>query len=506
MPAPNIVSFLDPSLATDQADLDRRMQLAQMLQQQALQPPEAQQGMKVQPKVSPFQAIAKVLQGYMAGKMNEDNAKARGDLSAKSMQALAMALGGAPQGSTNPYQSSGMGNMGGAEDQQPTSQPAPQQAPQPASPFNMQNAIKIGAMNQLSPELAAVMAKELGTPDAIKQMDLTGQNRMDMGRLGRAAEVKKGILELQPGTTALNLDTGAERFQPKVGEGVNLQGGQASPVPGYAPANAAIAGAQAQATEAAKMIDVPIGNGKTVKMTQGQYLQLKEGGQPSPQVADIAAAGIPMQATGNPGQVANLSQVGNNATIGVSGDPSEQAGRSELAKTMAADVIGNLKDSYAKANGAVEMKPAVDALKTAIDSGKLITGPLSGTRLTVAQIGNALGYKGGDESLAQTQQAVKSMASFALGARSLLKGSGAISDFEQRTLSKASSGDLSFTVPELKALVGVTERARTANLANHSNLMDRLPDDPAINQYKKMYQVNNPSSVMKFDAQGNLLK
>jgi hypothetical protein len=69
----------------DYRSIARREQLAQILQQQALQPIEAGSYQGIQAPISPLVGIAKVLQGYLAGKQSDEADQARQDLMFKAM-------------------------------------------------------------------------------------------------------------------------------------------------------------------------------------------------------------------------------------------------------------------------------------------------------------------------------------------------------------------------------------------------------------------------------------
>ena len=137
----------------------------------------------------------------------------------------------------------------------------------------------------VNPELAQAMMKNASElTNEQRNMAALGQDPRLMGALGIAESKKRAMLELQPGTTTRDMLTGQERFQPKVGEGIALNNGSASAIPGYAGANASIAGEAARATEAAKAgydlgtVNLPTG---PVMMTRAQQVNLAQG-QPQP--------------------------------------------------------------------------------------------------------------------------------------------------------------------------------------------------------------------------------
>lgn len=91
-----LTSLYDPSIATDQAALDRQMALAQALRQQSLTPVETS-GRQVGGmgyKVSPLEGIAKLLQGWAATKTDTSNDQSRLSLAQKQAAALRPMLDG----------------------------------------------------------------------------------------------------------------------------------------------------------------------------------------------------------------------------------------------------------------------------------------------------------------------------------------------------------------------------------------------------------------------------
>ena len=87
----------------DYRSIARREQLAQILQQQALQPIEAGSYQGIQAPISPLSGIAKVLQGYFAGRQSDDADQARQDLALKAQNA-GLALSNLPPIEAKPKQ------------------------------------------------------------------------------------------------------------------------------------------------------------------------------------------------------------------------------------------------------------------------------------------------------------------------------------------------------------------------------------------------------------------
>jgi hypothetical protein len=98
----------------------------------------------------------------------------------------------------------------------------------------------------------------------------------------------------------------------------------------------------------------------------------------------------------------------------------------------------------------------IDRYSALVD--KAIVGPGANARLKAEQIGNWLGFTGG-ESAANTRELIQGMSELTLQSRQMLAGQGAITEGEQALLAKARSGDISMTGAELKKLFSVFKRA-----------------------------------------------
>lgn len=85
-----LTSLYDPSIAVDQAALDRQMLLAQELRKQAMTPIDTagRQVGGMAYRISPMEGLAKLLQGYSASKTDEANDKSRLVLAQKQAAAL----------------------------------------------------------------------------------------------------------------------------------------------------------------------------------------------------------------------------------------------------------------------------------------------------------------------------------------------------------------------------------------------------------------------------------
>jgi hypothetical protein len=139
-----------------------------------------------------------------------------------------------------------------------------------------------------------------------------------------------------------------------------------------------------------------------------------------------------------------------------------------LEKTASGELAKLIPDLYEQANSAVTQLKDIPRYRQALD--KAITGPFADQRLTVARIGNALGFTG-EKSINATQELIQGNAEMALRSRSMLAGQGQITEGEQKLLLKARSGDINFTKGELNTLFGVFERASKAQYTKSTNLL-----------------------------------
>lgn len=113
---------------------------------------------------------------------------------------------------------------------------------------------------------------------------------------------------------------------------------------------------------------------------------------------------------------------------------------------------------------------ASDRVIKAMDSGKVITGPLANARVSGLQIGQMLGVGGKDsaEVLANTRQAIRGLSEMTLQGRKEMSGQGAITDRESALAEKATSGDINnLTAEEVKILANASARASRYQIQKH---------------------------------------
>jgi len=139
-----------------------------------------------------------------------------------------------------------------------------------------------------------------------------------------------------------------------------------------------------------------------------------------------------------------------------------------LEKTASAELGKLVPDLYETANAAAGQAEEIPRYREALK--KAITGPLADQRLSVARIGDALGFKG-DKSVEATREVIQGLSEMALQSRKALTGQGQITEGEQKLLLKARSGDISFTKGELEVIFGVADRAAKAQYDKSTKLL-----------------------------------
>ena len=163
----------------------------------------------------------------------------------------------------------------------------------------------------------------------------------------------------------------------------------------------------------------------------------------------------------------------------------------KMGEGVAAQIGPMMKDSLDVATGAVKQVDAAKRVIGAIDAGKIIAGPFAGGRVTLAQMGQALGVGGADakEQLANTRQVIRGLAEMTLQGRSQMKGQGAITESEGLLAERANSGKIEdLTIPEIKQLAQASERAARFAYAEHQRKVQEMANNPATSSLATYYQ------------------
>jgi hypothetical protein len=178
------------------------------------------------------------------------------------------------------------------------------------------------------------------------------------------------------------------------------------------------------------------------------------------------------------------------------------AGRPQMSVSVNADRsfgtqlgenAGKILDaSHSAAIGGVQTLQTVSQIKSALDSGKVSAGPGS----TAVQFFNQVAG-GNPDKVVATRETIQGLAKLTLAARGQMKGQGQISDYEGRLLQKATSGEIdSMTVPEIRAVTNVADRAARFSIQQNKQNVDKARKAAPGNQdLVDFYTVEEPPAV-----------
>jgi hypothetical protein len=187
-------------------------------------------------------------------------------------------------------------------------------------------------------------------------------------------------------------------------------------------------------------------------------------------------------------------------------------------KSLLNDIAGGLSKSIVgardNAQAALGTINTVNRLQDALDTGKVMAGPTSNFRQFGLQIGQVLGVSGKDanERLTNTRQAIQSLAQLELDAAQQMKGQGQITEAERDIIRRAAAGDIEkMTVPELRTLAGTLDKTARAKIQGFNRQAEPLMKNPNAAVLAPFLAVQEPaarkpSTVLRFDAQGNPVK
>ena len=175
---------------------------------------------------------------------------------------------------------------------------------------------------------------------------------------------------------------------------------------------------------------------------------------------------------------------------------------------VAAQVGPMLKDAQIQAQGANIQIDAADRVIGAVDTNKIIAGPLATPQLRLAQFGQVLGVTGKDteEKIANTRQAIRGFAELTLQGRKSMRGEGAITESEGKLAERAFSGDIdSLTPQEIKQIANASKRVAEYSIGEYNRKLDTLGKNPEMKDIVDFYKVTpiapmaRPGAIKKFN-------
>jgi hypothetical protein len=160
-------------------------------------------------------------------------------------------------------------------------------------------------------------------------------------------------------------------------------------------------------------------------------------------------------------------------------------------KSLSEPVGKRVEASLSKAEGAAGMRENANMIQDALNTGKVIAGPMAGARTTIAQLLNMAGAENRDQ-LQNSLTVAKGLAGLTLESRGELKGQGQITDPETKLLEKARSGDITLTLDELQQVVNISNRMSKRLWENHNTLLKTMEKDPAAVGSIEYYRPTGP--------------
>jgi hypothetical protein len=173
--AQNINTFTDYGVA--QQDIERKRRMAELLQQQSMQPIEQKEGVPI----SWTQGLAKLLQGYNAGQGMRSATEEQKALAARRNQAMAETLGAMPSAKQMPMEGSQADvDQYGMAPQTELTQPTMQD-----------NTAWLGKLAQIGPEATAIGGTMLGMQQKAGEADESRKFRTQQAAEARQATIQQ---------------------------------------------------------------------------------------------------------------------------------------------------------------------------------------------------------------------------------------------------------------------------------------------------------------------------
>lgn len=185
---------------------------------------------------------------------------------------------------------------------------------------------------------------------------------------------------------------------------------------------------------------------------------------------------------------AGAARTSNNISVNT-----EKSFLNEIAKGAGSQ----LDASLAGAKGAQSTISTLNNLDSAINSGKVMAGPLTAPAQVLMQVGTQLGLggKSSKDTLEKTRAAMQAMAQLELDAASQMKGQGQITESERAILRKAASGDISMSIGEIQTLSKVARKTAENRIRQHNQNVAPLLSNPNAGALAPFLTVPQPEAA-----------
>jgi hypothetical protein len=203
----------------------------------------------------------------------------------------------------------------------------------------------------------------------------------------------------------------------------------------------------------------------------------------------------------NPGKfIPNQALVGVKTGIAKAGAPNVRATVNmpdkKFYEGLGTAVSGQIEKGFEQAQAATQTLNNANQIASGLE--KAFVGPMANQRMTLAQLGQTLGITGKDteEALLNTRNVIQGLARQELAAAGQMKGQGQITESERAILRKAESGDISsFTKPELQLFVGAIRKTARSRIATHQRNLDNLKTDKEAGTILPYLQIDVPEDA-----------
>lgn len=164
-----------------------------------------------------------------------------------------------------------------------------------------------------------------------------------------------------------------------------------------------------------------------------------------------------------------------------------------LGKALGTGTAEILSTGRSKAESAAESIQMGHTILNALDSGPVYTGPGATAKLKGQQIAQIFGFNPDPEGMQRARTIITGLANQTVNSRGLLKGQGQITEYEQKTLEKAKSGNIDDLTPdEIRTIVRVNERVSRAQIKTHAKLVTTLGKNKDYAEVLPFYQIDEP--------------
>ena len=172
-----------------------------------------------------------------------------------------------------------------------------------------------------------------------------------------------------------------------------------------------------------------------------------------------------------------------------------------MGESLASQVGPMLKDSTIQTQGAMKMFYAADRLGKALDSNLVTAGPFASKIQTAKQLAQVIGG-GNDQSIRQTQQAIRSLAQMAVESRKQLQGQGQVTETEAAAVARADAGDIDgLTTGELRDLVTLTKRAAHLQAKAHTEKLSNLSSKEETKGLVPFYNIRGVEPLLQHNPE-----